>query len=161
MNHELKQMPTPAHKSAPGRGHIPEQEEHLPLQCAGFSQAPSTAPRGSHLHTTASHTPVFTAAPLIQCTIHGRYSNPPLWNHGLIRAPCSISVQEIEVQCGKTSFALHLAQETEGPVLDLSATHLLSDYTLGLSAWNLQRQHMPLTVEHVFSTLILQMRQYR
>lgn len=50
-------------------------------------------------------------------------------------APCSISSQKkIEVQCGKTSFTLHLAQETEGPPLDLPAMHLLSDYTLGLSA---------------------------
>jgi len=40
----------------------------------------------------------------------------------------------MEVQCGKTSFVLHLAQETEGPPLGLSAMHLLSDYTLGRSA---------------------------
>lgn len=86
-----------------------------------------------------SHLPCLAAAPFIQHTTQGRYSNPPLWNQGLICAPCSISSQnEIEVQCGKTSFVLHLAQETEGPLLDLSAMHLLSDYTLGLSAWNLQ-----------------------
>lgn len=48
-----------------------------------------------------------------------------------MRAPCSISSQEIEGQCGKTSFMLHLARETEGPPSDLSAMHLLSDYTPG------------------------------
>lgn len=31
------------------------------------------------------------------------------------------------MQQGKASFVLHLAQETEGPPLGLSATHLLSD----------------------------------
>ena len=139
VNHKLTQTPTPARKSAPGRSCVSEQEEHFPLQRAGFSQALSTAPRGSHLHTAAAPTRIFTAAPFTQRTIQGRYSNPPLWNRGLMCAPCSISSQkEMEVQCGKTSFVLHLAQETEGPPLGLSAMHLLSDYTLGRSAWNLQ-----------------------
>lgn len=35
------------------------------------------------------------------------------------------------MQRGKASFVLHLAQETEGPPLGLSATHLLSDCASG------------------------------
>ena len=42
-----------------------EREEHFLLQRAGFSQALSTAPRGSHLHTVASHTHIFTASLLL------------------------------------------------------------------------------------------------
>lgn len=88
---------------------------------AGFSQAVSTAPRAL-TPRAVTYTPqqvtlmplLLPAALFIQCTIQGRQSNPPSWNHGwsVLLVPLGTG--------GKSSFVLHLAQETEGPWLDLS-----------------------------------------
>lgn len=61
-----------------------EQEEpFLLLQPAGFPQALNTAPRGSHLHSTASHTHIFPALLLLHL-----YSVQPKEDRAIL--PCEI-----------------------------------------------------------------------
>lgn len=105
----------------------------------------------THCGKSQSHLHCLAAAPLTQHTIQGRHINPPLWNHRLLCAPCSISSQkQIEVHWGKTSFVLHLAQETGTSITSLCNASPFWLYIRALSPKSPVITYIS-TAEHIFS----------